>query len=67
VIRLGAEEWMTKVGALAGWYRHRPQSFAALTDYLEKLGPSLDDSGLGDSETGEPAEPVAATRKSSPS
>jgi hypothetical protein len=67
MIRLGAEEWMTKVGAIAGWHRHRSQAFAALTDYLERLGPSLDDAGLGDAELGERAEPIAETPDSRPS
>jgi hypothetical protein len=64
--RLGSEPWMTKVGALTGWLRHRTEPFTALTDYLERLGPSLDDAGLGDSEPGE-RETIAETPDSRPS
>jgi len=67
MIRLSAEELMNKVGAIAGLHRHGAQTFAALTDYLERLGPSLDDAGLGDAELGERAETIDRTQESQPS
>lgn len=59
MIHFNAEEWMNKVGAITGLHRHRAEPFTALIDYLERLGPSLDDAGLADMAAGERATPKA--------